>query len=83
MLNMKKFNLNCLLLLLTLQSSFGKVIETFGKETLEDGPFGGSGGTPWTDGGEVHLNGLISAFYLRAGSEVEMIQVGYKAQNMI
>ena len=25
--------------------------------TIEDGPYGGTGGIPWTDGGEVHLNG--------------------------
>ena len=72
---MNKFHINCLLLGLTLQCTFGKVIETFGKETIEDGPFGGSGGSPWTDGGEVHLNGLIAGVKIRSGAEVDAIQV--------
>ena len=26
----------------------------------EDGPYGGSGGDPWTDSGVAHLNGPIT-----------------------
>ena len=58
-----------------------ELTETFGKQTIEDGPYGGgwimffnatvsiyskgSGGSPWTDGGEVHLNGMISSMEIR------------------
>ena len=31
------------------------------KNTLEDGPFGGTGGDYFTDGGEVHWGGFITA----------------------
>ena len=34
----------------------------------------GNGGSLWTDGGEVHLNGLISEIELRTGSEVDSIR---------
>ena len=36
--------------------------------------FLGNGGSLWTDGGEVHLNGLISEIELRTGSEVDSIR---------
>ena len=36
--------------------------ESEGKPNIEDGPYGGSGGDAWTDGGEVHLNGPITSF---------------------
>ena len=32
---------------------------------IEDGPFGGNGGSAWTDGGDIHLNGLPSAVEIR------------------
>merc|ERR1719500_850684 len=54
-----------------------KVTETFGKQTIEDGPFGGNGGDPWTDGGEVHLNGMITSLDIRTGSGVDSIRVQY------
>ena len=44
---------------------------------LEDGPFGGEGGGQWSDGGEVHLNGLINTIELRTGSEVDSIRAEY------
>ena len=43
--------------------------------SIEDGPFGGNGGTAWTDGGQVHLNGPISAIQFRAGNEIDEIRV--------
>ena len=30
-------------------------------------PFLGDGGSQWTDGGEIHLNGPITAIELRTG----------------
>jgi hypothetical protein len=45
------------------------------RNVLEDGPFGGNGGSAWTDGGEVHLNGHPSAVDLRTGSRVNAIRV--------
>merc|ERR1712025_164544 len=62
-----------LLLLLPRISSGYKIVETIDasgsseRQTIEDGPFGGSGGSPWTDGGEVHLNGDISSISFRSG----------------
>merc|ERR1712168_1580322 len=56
------------------------VVEKIGEDyrgVVEDGPFGGSGGSPWTDGGEVHLNGDISSIEMRTGSEVDSIRVKY------
>ena len=37
----------------------------------------GNGGSLWTDGGEVHLNGLITEIELRTGSEVDSIRTKY------
>merc|ERR1712227_348402 len=54
-----------------------ELTETFGKQTIEDGPFGGNGGDPWTDGGEVHLNGMITSMDIRTGSGVDSIRVQY------
>merc|ERR1711909_34427 len=54
-----------------------KLTETFERQTIEDGPYGGSGGSPWTDGGEVHLNGMISSMEFRTGSEVDYVRVQY------
>ena len=39
--------------------------------------FPGNGGSLWTDGGEVHLNGLISEIEVRTGSEVDSIRTKY------
>ena len=60
-------------------SSPFKIIETFNgvKNVIEDGPYGGNGGSQWTDGGEVHLNGDITSVELRSGSEVDSIRVKY------
>merc|ERR1739838_1265184 len=55
------------------------IVETIGApgNVIEDGPYGGNGGDPWTDGGEVHLNGDISSVEVRTGSEVDSIRVKY------
>merc|ERR1711874_730715 len=53
------------------------IVQSWGKQTIEDGPYGGNGGSLWTDGGEVHLNGLISEIELRTGSEVDSIRAKY------
>ena len=69
-----------------------ELTETFGKQTIEDGPFGGefniccfqyqmsptqkqkgNGGDPWTDGGEVHLNGMITSMDIRKAKNVQII----------
>merc|ERR1712025_710176 len=47
------------------------------RQTIEDGPYGGSGGSPWTDGGDVHLNGDISSISFRSGVMVDAITVKY------
>jgi len=47
------------------------------RKVIEDGPYGGNGGSAWTDGGEVHLNGLPSAVDLRTGSRLDAIRVRY------
>merc|ERR1712215_420369 len=44
---------------------------------IEDGPYGGNGGDPWTDGGDVHLNGDISSVEIRTGREIDSIRVKY------
>ena len=56
-----------------------KIVETIGENgnVIEDGPYGGNGGSPWTDGGEVHLNGDISSVEVRSGSVVDSIRVKY------
>merc|ERR1719431_3281 len=55
------------------------VVENVMENSIEDGPYGwsGHGGIPWSDGGEVHLNGDISSIFLRAGSHVESIRIKY------
>ena len=45
------------------------------RNVLEDGPYGGSGGSPWTDGGEVHLNGHPSAVDVRTGDRVDALRM--------
>ena len=35
----------------------------------------GTGGNPFTDGGDIHLNGLISGMQIRSPSEIDAIQV--------
>ena len=41
---------------------------------VEDGPFGGEGGSTFTDGGEVHLNGLPSNIEFRTGSRLDAVR---------
>ena len=47
------------------------------KSTVEDGPYGGDGGSAWTDGGDVHLKGDISQIQIRSGKRVDSIKVMY------
>ena len=56
-----------------------RIVETIGApgNVIEDGPYGGNGGSQWTDGGEVHLNGDISSVEVRTGSGVDSIRVKY------
>ena len=56
-----------------------KIVETLGETgyVIEDGPYGGGGGNPWTDGGESHLHGDISGIQLRSGDKVDSIKVMY------
>jgi hypothetical protein len=42
---------------------------------IEDGPFGGDGGSGFTDGGQIHLNGPITAIELRTGDRIDAIRV--------
>ena len=42
--------------------------------TIEDGPHGGLGGIPFTDGSGVNRNGYITAFEIRAKSEIDAIR---------
>ena len=51
-----------LVVLVTMPIGYVNVTESEGKPNIEDGPYGGSGGDAWTDGGEVHLNGPITSF---------------------
>ena len=52
-------------------------VDRAGRQTIEDGPFGGSGGSPWTDGGSLHLAGDISAVSMRSGNVVDAIALKY------
>ncbi len=45
------------------------------RNVIEDGPYGGNGGSAWTDGGEVHLNGHPSAVDVRTGSKLDAIRI--------
>ena len=51
-----------------------EVIKSKAKYTIEDGPHGGNGGIPFTDGDGVNLNGYITALELRAHSEIDAIR---------
>jgi len=44
---------------------------------IEDGPYGGNGGGAWTDGGEIHLNGLPSGVDIRSGSRLDGLRMKY------
>ncbi len=44
---------------------------------IEDGPYGGDGGSAWTDGGDVHLNGPITAIEVHSGERIDAIKVRY------
>ena len=43
------------------------------KDGIEDGPFGGDGGSAWTDGGEIHTYGPITAIEVRHGLRVDSL----------
>ena len=47
------------------------------RAVIEDGPFGGDGGSGFTDGGQVHLNGPITSIELKTGKVVDAIRVRY------
>jgi hypothetical protein len=49
----------------------------FAAANIEDGPYGGDGGSAWTDGGAVHLNGKITSIRIRSASRVDSMQVKY------
>ena len=53
------------------------IIENSLKSVIEDGPYGGNGGSHWTDGNGVNLNGQITAIELRSGSEIDAIRARY------
>ena len=44
------------------------------KSVIEEGPFGGNGGSAWTDGTGVNLNGHITAIQLRAANAIDGIR---------
>merc|ERR1711915_130859 len=54
-----------------------KIVETFSNGVIEDGPYGGTGGEPWTDGGEIHLNGFITELEIRSQSEIDNLRTKY------
>ena len=87
---MKFFSLIALGLVLAFASSSqGRhVADTYGvkadgkwgvvKESLEDGPFGqNGGGTPWSDGGFIHLYGRITAVEFGISTYVRSIRTRY------
>ena len=45
--------------------------------TIEDGPHGGLGGRPFTDGDGVNRNGYITALQIRAKREIDAIRARY------
>jgi hypothetical protein len=52
------------------------------RNVIEDGPYGGNGGSAWTDGGEVHLNGHPSAVDVRTGSKLDAIRIKQVAHSL-
>merc|ERR1712029_110995 len=77
-ITMIKLYFHALVFLSSIHWSFQyQIVESFGAQSIEDGPFGGDGGSQWTDGGEIHLNGPITAIELRTGSEVDAIRTQY------
>merc|ERR1712154_430338 len=73
-------HLGCLLLAVTSAPVIPRtIVGTIGDHgnVIEDGPYGGNGGSQWTDGGVVHLNGEISSVEVRTGAEVDSIRVKY------
>ena len=48
------------------------------KNSIEDGPFGGDGGSAWTDGGEIHTYGPITAIEVRHGWRVDSLMFRYR-----
>ncbi len=53
------------------------------RNVIEDGPYGGNGGSAWTDGGEVHLNGHPSAVDVRTGSKLDAIRIKQVAHSLM
>jgi hypothetical protein len=45
------------------------------RSVIEDGPYGGTGGSPWSDGGDIHLNGLPTAVDVRTGGFIDAIRI--------
>ena len=45
--------------------------------TIEDGPHGGLGGIPFTDGDGINRNGYITALEIRSHSEIDAIRARY------
>ncbi len=45
------------------------------RSVIEDGPYGGTGGYPWSDGGEIHLNGLPTTVDVRSGKFIDAIRI--------
>ena len=44
------------------------------RDTIEDGPYGGNGGSIFTDGGDIHTNGPITEIEVHTGSRVDAIK---------
>lgn len=47
------------------------------KYTFEDGPYGGNGGSAWSDGTSVYLNGEITKIDIWSGARVDGIRAQY------
>ena len=60
-----------ILVLNLFSGAFGKTANKF---VIEDGPFGGNGGSAWTDGTGINMNGPITAIEIHSGSEVDGIK---------
>ena len=57
-----------------------KEVENQNEYSIEDGPYGGHGGEPWSDGNEMHLNGPITAIEVKEGDVIDAIRVRYKTR---
>ena len=47
------------------------------KYNIEDGPFGGNGGSSWSDGTDVYRNGEINKIEIRSGKRIDAIRAHY------